>query len=938
MQMKKWFLFGVVILLSGANLTAQHTLKGKLVDEDEIGFPAATIMLLSAEDSLLKSFGMTQSDGSFTLKAVPKGKFLLQSSIQGMEKLSQSVEVTGSTKEIDLGALKILPKATDLEGVEITAERVPVQMNGDTIKYDAQAFKTAPNANVEQLLKRLPGVEVDDEGNVKAQGETVQKILVDGKEFFGDDPKIASQNLPADAINYVEVFDKKSDMADFTGVDDGETSKTINLELKPDRRQGMFGDISGGYGNGDSGDHRFRAKANLNRFSEKSQLSFLGMGNNINEQAFSIQDYVNFMGGASNVMGGGGFGRGGGNSGLTPSDLGISWRGSGGTSTNGINTSAAAGINFNQDLGKKTELQSSYFYSFLNKDYRQESDRVNQIFDPFSETTRITTTLDSTDQLDKNHNHRVNLRLTHNIDSSARLIFVGSGRMNTTNALTGGFESTMEEGAVTNSNLRDVLTSGISYNAASSLTYMKRFAKRGRSLTVKGSLGGLQFQDKDTDNYSEVVTLGLGGLGVDTLDQDQNTTQSFVNYGGKATWTEPLSKKTYLDVIYDHQENLQDLDKSIYDLNREVFPVFNDTLSNRYDGIYRYDQPGLNFRYVTAKTNLTIGLAGQRTELNGTIGLGDSTLNKVFYNALPSLRYTYQIKKGRRLRFRYNSSVSAPTIEQLSPVVDNSNPLNIYVGNPDLKAEWRHTARVNYMLFDQFSFTNLFTMVTFTYTQDKINSFSTYNPVDNTQYSTYQNVDDDYNVNWFAYFGTPIRKLGVKINVNPGLIYSKSITFINGVENPTNSLTSTVDFSVENRKKELIDVRVGARVSHSLIRYAIDESGTGQNYLNNKFYGDFTLYLKKGWTLSTSLDYYYYTGGLQENQSVPLLTAYISKTFLKNDRGEFRLNGFDLLNQNTGVTRNFGANYEEDLRYNTLRRYAMLSFTYRIIRVGKERS
>ena len=925
-------ILGILALMAVARLSGQHVVKGKLVDEAGAGFPSATIMLLAAEDSVLKSFGLTRADGTFELKAVAQGNYLLQSTVQGMDKLSKAVAVTGETKEVDLGELTLLTKSTEIDGVEIEAERIPVQINGDTIRYDAQAFKTPANANVEELLKRLPGVEVDDEGNVKAQGETVQKVLVDGKEFFGSDPKVATKNLPANAINYVEVLDKQSDMAEFTGVDDGERTKTINLTLKADRKNGFFGDISAGYGNGDGGDHRFRAKSNINRFSEKTQLSFLGMGNNINEQAFSIQDYANFMGGSSNLMSGGGFGRGG--SGLTPSDLGISWRGSGGTSQQGISTSAAGGLNYNVDLSPKTDLQSSYFYNFMRKDLEQQGFRENYLGD------QAFVTLDTSDQLDKNHNHRVDLRLTHKLDSTSRLIFIGSGRFNTTNGQSAALTQNLEAGSLQNQTLRNVLLTGPYYNANSSLTYMKRFGKRGRSLAVKGSLGGLQFQDRDQLVNSEnlVVLDSMGGLLLyDTLDQNQHTRQSYINYGGKVTWTEPLGKQQFLDVVYQHEENVQDLDKDFFNLFPEGGSEFDSLLSNRYEGVYRFDQPGVAFRYVTQKNNLNIGLAGQRSELNGIIGLQDTSIRKVFYNVLPSLRYTYTIKRGSRIRVNYRSSVTAPTIEQLSPVFDNSNPLNVFVGNPDLTAEWGHNVRMNYLLFDQFSFTSLFTMISFTYTKDKINT-ATLIDEDFRRITTYQNVDRDLNVNWFAYFNTPLRSLGVKVNVNPGVIYSNSIALVNERENFTNSLTSTLDFSVENRKKDWVDVRAGVRTSYNVTRYSIDENQDA-SFLNNKFYGDFILYLKKGWTFSTSMDYYLYSGdAFVTNQTIPLWRAFISKTFLKNERGEFKLSGFGLLNQNTGIDRSTSQNYLEESQYNTLRRYAMLSFTWKIIQVGKGKS
>ncbi|HEX8060604.1 MAG TPA: carboxypeptidase-like regulatory domain-containing protein, partial [Cyclobacteriaceae bacterium] len=275
---------------------------GTLIDTLNNPLPSATIMLLNAKDSSLVNFGISDKAGVFNLKSVAHGKYIFKVSFVGYATYTQAVAPEAGVTTVDLGRVKLQPQYTQLNEVVVKGEVVPVTVKRDTIEFNATAFKTKANANVEDLLKKLPGIDVESDGTVRAQGEQVQRVTVDGKEFFGRDPKLATKNLPADAVDKVQVFDRKSDQSQFTGIDDGQREKTINLELKEEKRNGAFGTMMGGVGS----DNRYQARANINRFTKGKQLSFLGMGNNVNEQGFSIGDYMNFSGGSSSLMGGGG--------------------------------------------------------------------------------------------------------------------------------------------------------------------------------------------------------------------------------------------------------------------------------------------------------------------------------------------------------------------------------------------------------------------------------------------------------------------------------------------------------------------------------------------------------------------------------------------------------------------------------------------------------
>ncbi|MFN8398315.1 MAG: carboxypeptidase-like regulatory domain-containing protein, partial [Bacteroidia bacterium] len=398
-------LIGILVALAGTQVDAQtkYTLSGRITDDAGEALGGGSVMLLQAADSILQGFAITDGDGAFKFQDVPAGKYVFKAVFLKHKTLVKQVDASGANSTIDMGSLKLIPESANIEGVEITEERIPVRIKGDTIEYDAKAFTVQPNDAVEELFKKLPGVEVDRDGNIKAQGETVTKILVDGKEFFGDDPKVASKNLPAESVDKVQVFDKMSDVSEFTGVDDGSRTRTINLTLKDDYKTGYFGNVSGGYGT----KNRFEGKANLNRFGEKSQISFLGQANNTNQQGFSMQDYTSFVGGIGNLMRSSDGGQQ-----MDASELGLNLSSD---PSIGFFTTGAAGLNGNFTPNKNTQITASYFYNYLQKDIERKLFKET-ILDENS----FTTTQNGTQQ-DQNQNHRASIYWKQEIDSLTRL-------------------------------------------------------------------------------------------------------------------------------------------------------------------------------------------------------------------------------------------------------------------------------------------------------------------------------------------------------------------------------------------------------------------------------------------------------------------------------------------------------------------------------------
>jgi hypothetical protein len=914
-------LFSILLLCAAANVQAQTkcNVNGKVADDAGEALGGASVMLLQAKDSILQSFAITAPDGRFKFEGVPAGDYVFKAIFAKHITYVRSIKIDDAQTEMAMEPVAMTPEASKLDDVQINEDRQPIRMKGDTIEYDAKAFKTQAGDNVENLLKKLPGVEVDNDGNIKAQGKNVVKVLVDGKEFFGDDPKVASKNLPAGAIDKVQVFDKKSEISDFTGIDDGTRDRTINLTLKQEYKKGYFGNAMAGYGTKD----RYESKVSLNRFADKSQISFLGQANNTNQQGFSFQDYMNFVGGMANM------GRNNTRDQTNgPSQLGINLSSN---PNSGFFTTAASGVSANLDLSKKTKISTSYFYNYLQKDLDRTADKQT-ILENRSFLTDETGT-----QKDVNSNHRINLTLRSDLDSLTRISIRNTFSSNSTTSDVSNLTNSTISGGVGNFSDQLSTNAGGVLEINSNLYLMHKFRKRGRSTVLTGSF-------KTNPQDREVDLLSINGFTRndsvpalrDTLHQNQLQTQGFLSYGGSLSYAEPIGKRSVIDATISYQETQNTLDKNFFDLDQEgLNPVQNPLLSNSYESVYRYGRGGINWRYFTQRLNLNTGLAVQQSQLDGTLLLTNTPIKKDFLNVLPSMEARYTITKNQRFDFRYNARVNEPTITQLQPVPDNSNPLSISVGNPDLGAEYAHVGRANYSLFDQFTFTSLFASVNATYTKNKISSLTT---VDSLlrQVTRPVNVDHDINVNTNLNFSTPIRKLQMKFAVNGNSSIARSIVFINGEENFVNRFTQGGDIRFENKKKEHFDAAVGGRTSYTITKYP-EASQLDQSYINSGVFGEVTLFLPKKFTVMSGLDCAVYSGaGFNSDQIVPLWRAYVSKKVFKNGRGEIKIAANDILNRNIGITRTAQLNYQQEERVSTLSRYFLGSFTYQIVAIGKK--
>lgn len=919
----------VLLLCSFHTIIAQTiNVEGKISDETTSEtLPGATAMLLQTNDSTLYKFGVSNAEGKFNLKGAKSGTYILQISFIGYNTFYKTVELKAEQPILQVGNIGLTTKAALLKGVEIVEEIVPMAIKGDTVEYDADAFKTQPDATVGDLLKKMPGVEVDKSGTVKAQGEEVRRVLIDGKEFFGDDTKMATENLPADMIKKVQVYDDQSEMSKMTGIDDGNRTKTINLKLKKDRKKGVFGNITTGGGatallDDDTKEKGlYNSKFNINKFTENMQLSTLGMINNTNEQGFSYRDYINFVGGGASAFSGGGGGFGNLNTGGIPIGS--------GNANDGFTKTTAGGANLNYDFTPAVTLSINYFYNQSDKDVTRTAERQNisdsSDFNSFQQEFQ--------NQFDKNH--RFNLKYKQQIDSTQDLTITGNFTYTEGDAANQSTStSTTNEGIFLNESNTENKTVGENISGTGTITYGKRFRKKGRSIVTNFSAGGSS-NEKLYNIFSSnsFAATPSNPLFFSETNQTQNENNDQFNYEGKLSYNEPLGKGKYLELSYERKNYDNTYVKDFFDIIAPNSEIFNTNLSLSYDNSYVYDNYGVNLRFSTGKSNFVVGGATQRSVLDGEIKTTQTKIKEDEWNVLPRVQWNYSFNTATRLVFNYNTNVNQPTLQQLQPTLDNSNPLFLYQGNPDLNSEFRHTASIRLMSFSQFSFVNIFANLTGSYTQDKITNAQSLNQ-QFIQTTTPVNVNDDYFTTAYLYFGSPIRPLKMKVNVSANSSYSRSILFINTQKNDLDRLTNGADFSLENRNKDIFDIKAGTRFSVTNTTYS-ESTNLNQNFFSTVYYTELEVVIKKSWTFSTEFDYTQYSGDqFANNPDIPILQASISKKFLRGDAGLIKLSVYDIFNENVGINRTSNFNYIEDERVNTLSRYFLISFSYKVSRFG----
>jgi len=880
--------------------------KGIVLDEKGSAIPYATIALLAPEDSTLAFYAVTNSTGNFEIKNISSGVYILQSSFLGYKTKYKSVHFPGEEQR-GLRTIIMEPSPVNLPAAEVTGERIPLLIRGDTVEYNASSYKTAPDAVAEDLLKKLPGVTVDRNGNVKAHGEDVKKVTVDGKEFFGNDPKVATRNLPADAVSKVQVYDTKSDQAELTGINDGKRDKTINLQLKDDSKKAWFGEMQAGAGS----EEHFQTSAKAYRFTPEKQIAFLGMLNNINKFGFSFSDYMDFSGG---FRGGEAFKISTGNNSF-PIDFGEVQK--------GLITSGAVGANYSSEVRKGNRFNVSYLANGINKKLNRDDNSEN-----FTGDETFYSKQNSFDN-QRDRAHRINFGWKNKIDSLRTFNLSGQASVNNS--------SNYNTSSVNNSSLNELISDQYSENDGNGNSFIADIhSSYLKKLQSSWKLFSLEMNGKLRHTFSKNEMNTLTGFYFPesqlSLNQFQHNQDDELNFDFESGITRKTGVNSYVEgklsggitnEVFSRQQGLvPDSDGLI------------DSLSGELKKYYQWIQPAVAFKSLKEKTQLTLTVGAFVANLwNELDGSDKNDYQKVYF--VPGFTWENQYKASHRLRFIYDASIVAPDAKDLFPLTDYFNPLYQITGSQSLKPEQHHDVRFHWNIFDQFSFTSFFAGMGFTYIRDKISWAKTID--DNlVQRTTLINVPEDYNATLSAEYSTPIRKLGVNINLSAEERWNQTFTYIDGQMNRNSGLSHSAGISFDNRKKSKWEISSGVTMTFSNSLYTLTGS-TKNKYIRADLFADLSYAPTDRWNFSLKADVsQFYGEAFSENVKVPLLQADASYSFLKHKRGTLILSGFDLLDRNSGVERTSEYNYLLESRTDIIQRYVMLTFKYKLNKFSSE--
>lgn len=895
------------LLIFASTVNAQ-TIKvfGKVTDSLEGPVPGTTVMLIGQQDSILKSFGVTDKEGNFVIRNVKPDDYLFKANFYGYQPYEMTFSIgTGST-DTALGLITLQPKM--LNAVTVSADYIPIQIKGDTIEYDSRAFETGQHDVVENLLEQLPGVEVQADGSIKVQGKTVEKILVDGEEFFGNDPTIATKNLPADAVDKVQVFDKDSDMATFTGVDDGNEETTINLKLKEDRKKGYFGNLDVAYGD----QNRYKVKGNVNYFKDKWQVSGIGLSNNVNETGFSINDYISFMGGIQSLMDGSGTLNFDGDQGL-PLDF--------GQNNNGFLNTNAIGTNLNYKPSKKATINSSIFFNTFDKTFDREIDRTT-FFQDSSVFAQEGILQNNTSMNNRGNIHyKQEFDSTHflNVDVSAQWT---SSEYSNSNSLS-NFNSS---NVLRNEFITDLGQSQFQYRGNAKLDYRKKFKK-------KGQYTGLGFR-YGLDNQDQAALLAYQNTAytpdavVTIINQNQNDIRANSNLSGNWMFSQPLSKRQLLQIELAQYYTQQRRDREVRDELAPDNEVFNPFLSGNGQYMTHTSEAGLNHKYLKKKFKTTVGAAYNFLTLQSQeLFTGDRTFNYI----LPSFMMNWEINKSSDLRLNYRTQTNSPTLVQLQSIPNNTNPAEVVLGNTELIPEYAHNLSLEYNVFNEFNFTHFMFRVGAARIENKIN-YSQFIDATLNRVFLPENNGLEEQVNSYVSFGTNLNPIKTKFNITNSSNISRGRVKLNDAQNQYTSIYTTSGLTIENTKKKVINIRTGIEGSYSKSAYSENEAFNG-DFFNWNYSGNVTWKIKDRWELNANAKHYFFPGFESNNEQL-IINASAACNFLESRKLQVYVSAFDLLNQNTGINQTYFLNYFEQERTATLARYFLVGVKYAFNKLG----
>jgi len=911
-------LFSFLLFLLSTVVSAQEfRITGTFINSaDQQPLPGATIKLATARDTLQFKYTTSGQQGDFEFSKLKKGAYILEVSYVGFENFRKTVFAGG--KSDNVGKLELKPAALNINGATITATAVRAEQKGDTTQYNSAAFKVTQDATTEDLVKKMPGITVEN-GTVKAQGEDVKRILVDGKQFFGDDPSVTLKNLPAEVVDKIQVFDKLSDQAQWSGFDDGSGQKTINIVTKNAKNTGQFGKFSAGYGT----DGKYILGANLNLFKDQRRITLLGLSNNINQQNFQA-DNIPGSGSGSGNSGGRGMGMQAG-------------------PQNGVFTTNAIGVNYTDSWGKKLVLNASYFWNNGTTTTNKITDRkymlsedINQFYNENSRSTSEST------------NHRFNARIEYNIDTSNSIILSPrfSLQDNSSRSFVSAYTATTTEYVQPNllsSSVNNNNGTAPGYNFNNDFLYRHKFLKRGRTISLNL---GTALNNRDRDSYLNTQRLYYQQMlitGNDSIDQLGNSISNGITLSSSLVYTEPVGKNSQLQVNYNVSWSKNDNDQKTYNYasDRQDYTVFDTLLSNVYKNYYVTHRVGTGYILQTEKANLNVGISYQYASLDGktSFPFRDST-QKNFNSVLPNFMLNYKFSKLTNLRVVYRASTNSPSITQLQKVPDLSNSLLVSTGNPSLQQEIRHFVMTRYSHSNKDKTSNIFGMLFAQVTQDYIGN-QTFRPQTDTiidgldvkkggQLTIPVNFSRAWNTRALVTIGMPIKPIKSNINFNTGVTYNRIPSLINAKTNTSNTYGLNLGAVLSSNISQKIDFTFTYNVNYNLVENTI-QAENNNNYFFQIGSLQFNWEFWKGFFVQNSVTYQDYNFITSRSHSqYTLWNVNLGKKIFKNRSGEIKVTCYDILDQNKSLTHNVYDIYIEDANTEMLQQYFMLTFTYNL--------
>ena len=897
---------------------------GRVTDSTgEKGLDNATVKLVEKDlpKDTLRTF--TSAKGEFVFDKIPSSAYLIIVTYSGFKPIvKEFYKPSEGVAFIDVGDLVL---STDYKTLsEIVIEAPAITIKEDTVEYNAKMFVTKPNATTEDLLKKLPGVQVDRNGNITAQGKQVTRVKVNGKDFFTGDPKTATKEIPADMIDKVQVVDDYGDQANMSGIKDGEPEKIINLQLKKDKNKGVFGRAQGSIGTAD----RYQAGLNLNYFNNKTQIAIISNSNNINQTSFNTGEQSGFGGGGQGMQ----INLGGGRGGLNGALNNLSGGGGNGQNQDGITRINSIGTNFRTDFGKRNAFYGSYTYTD-RKTLLEQFTSQQSLFNDAS-FTNIT----NQNNINKQGTHRAFLNLELWMDSFNYLkISPNLSIQETNNQLVNDFNFFRSAGIKSQDGFNRDTTLSTRPSLRTNILYTHRFKKRGRNLSINTDIGlneteSDQFRRNNTQLY---LSNGSPALLLNQLQQiNQNNNSSNIN--SRIVYTEPVTKDRFLDLSYNVNKNYA---KNNRVTNLYSFATTNysriDSLSNAFENDFDFTRFGASLRTLKRKYNYTIGILLQPVKLQGYSITKDSAYKPINnFNWFPVARFTYNFSKTKSFNFFYNGSAQQPSFTQLQPVRDVTNPQFQNEGNPALKPAINHTINFNYNNFNfstgRVFFTNLFVMTT----RDQIiNNTITkgVNGLSNgSQLTRPENVNGFYNVNAFYTYSRPWKNRKYVLGVNGNVNYNNNINLVDGIKNTGKNWIVSQGVTLDYKVKEWLEFTFGVKYNVNKASFSLPGfvSQLQQTWVLSN---DVRIDLPKGWIMKWDFDYTL-NNGIAEGvtRNIALLNGSLEKELFKKKQVTLRLLTFDLFNQNINVNRTVSNNFITDTRVNRLGQYFMVGFIYRL--------